>query len=216
VYNNYDWVLFIIRGASLTIQYSILPLCLGIVLGTLIAMARMSHVWIIKSFAKAYVSIIRGTPLILQLSICYFLLPRLLQCDISPFVAGITAFSLNSAAYISEVMRAGIAAIDRGQFEAARTLDIPAWLTYRDIILPQAVHKILPALLNEMISLVKESAIIGMIGGLDIMRRSVLVSAETYTYFAPLLVAAASYYVLISILTCFTNIIDRKLHDKYQ
>jgi len=123
----------------------------------------------------------------------------------------VIAFSLNSGAYVSEVLRAGVSAVDKGQVEAAKALGITPILRMKDIILPQAFRNILPALVNELINLVKESALISIIGGMDLMRRAQVVSTETYTYFTPMLIAAAAYYVLVLIISSFAMVLEKRL-----
>ncbi len=125
-------------------------------------------------------SVFRGTPLVLQLLLIYFGLPQLLGFDIAPLPAAVAAFGLNSAAYISEIIRAGILAVDKGQREAALALGIPYRRMMGQIILPQALKNILPALMNEFITLTKESAIVTVIGALDIMRRAYIVGGEKF------------------------------------
>ncbi len=213
--NNYDWVLYIASGAVVTMQYSLLAVLLGLILGTLMALCSLSSYWPWRLFARVYISIIRGTPLILQLGIAYYVLPRVIGINISIFTAGIIAFSLNSAAYVAEIIRSGIQSIDKGQLDAAHALSIPYWPLMIDIIMPQAVRNILPALVNEVINMVKESALIATLGEVDLMHRAQLVAAEHYNYFAPLLVAAFCYYLIILALSYLAKILERRLHDKY-
>ncbi len=161
--------------------------------------------------ADAYTSIFRGTPLVLQLLIIYFGLPQVLGITIDPYPAAVAAFSLNSAAYISEIIRAGINAIDKGQTEASMALGVPYSKMMKDIILPQAFKNILPALMNEFITLTKESAIVTVIGVQDIMRRAYQVGADTYNYFAPLIFAGLIYYVLVMVLTLLGKGIEGRM-----
>lgn len=204
-------IYFIIQGCAVTLQYSIISVLLGLIVGTLIAICKVSKNPFWRFFANFYTSIFRGTPLLIQLSIIYFGLPSLIGVKLSVFAAGIIAFSLNSGAYVSEIIRSGITGVDKGQVEAAKALAIPANLIMKDIILPQAIRKILPSLVNEFINLIKESAIISMIGGMDLMRRAQLVSIETYTYFTPMLIAAICYYIMVMIISRFGIILERKL-----
>ena len=209
-----DWVIFIAKGLGLTLQYSLVPLLLGIIIGIVISAFQISSIRTLNVIAKVYVSIIRGTPILLQLGIVYYGLPSLLDCNIPAFVAGTIAFSINSGAYISEIIRAGIASIDKGQFEACKTLSIPYYSMMKDIILPQAIRNILPALINEMITLVKETALIATIGEMDLMRRAQIVASEQYNYFAPLMVAGVCYYALISVLSYFAKRLEIRLNAK--
>lgn len=200
----------IVTGLGVTLQYAFLSVCLGFLWGTVLALCKVSRSKALSFFANFYTSIFRGTPLILQLALVYYATPSLIDYKITIFEAGIVAFSLNSGAYVSETLKAGIRAIDKGQFEAAHALGLPYGLTMRDIILPQALRSMLPALINEMINMIKESALISTIGGADIMYRAQRVAAEQYTYFEPLLIAGACYYVVIMGLTCLAHKLERR------
>lgn len=193
-------IFYILKGSWIAFQYMSLSLTGGAILGLVLALLKVGKRRWGRDLARIYTSFFRGTPLLVQLSIVYFGIPYLFQYKITVFLAGVLAFSLNSAAYVSEVIRAGIDSIDRGQFEAARMLNIPYFYTMRDIILPQAFRNILPAFANESISLLKETALISTLGEEDLMRRAQLIAAEKYTYFGPLLVAAAGYYGMVLIL----------------
>jgi ABC-type amino acid transport system permease subunit len=141
----------------------------------------------------------------------YFITPLLIGYNISIFEAGIIAFSLNSAAYITEIIRAGIISIDKGQFETAKALSIPYFYRMKDIILPQAIRNILPALVNEITGLLKETAIISFFGEEDIMKRADAIATAQYDYFAPLLVAALCYYVLVMMFSSLAKLIERRM-----
>jgi His/Glu/Gln/Arg/opine family amino acid ABC transporter permease subunit len=198
----------------MTLKFTLFSSIGGLFLGLFLALLKLSRCKSAQAGAVFYTSVFRGTPLLLQLSIIYFGTPGLLDYKISPMVAGVIAFSLNSAAYVSEIIRSGIQAIDRGQFEAAKALGVPSYLMMKDIILPQAVRNTLPSLVNETISLLKETALISTLGEEDIMRRAQLIAAETYTYFGPLMMAAVCYYVLVLILSALAKMLEKKLsHD---
>lgn len=202
---------FILNGIWVTLLFVLVAAIIGFIIGTILSLFKISNVRGLKCFADAYTSIFRGTPLILQLMIFYFATPQLTGYDIPAFLAGILAFGLNSGAYISEIIRAGIQAVDDGQREAAEALGVPYRPMMKDIILPQALKNILPALLNEFVTLTKESAIVSTIGFLDIMRRAQVVSANTYTAFEPLLVAGLIYYLLVMGLTQLGGLLERRL-----
>lgn len=206
-----EQVSFIIKGIGVTLQYSLTAVSFGLIIGTLLAVLKVSKNYWCRLFANAYTSIFRGTPLLIQLSIIYFGLPTLIGVKLSIFAAGVISFSLNSGAYISEIIRAGINSIDKGQFEAARTLGIPQSLIMKDIIMPQAIRIILPSLINELINMIKESALISMIGGLDLMRRAQVVAAETYNFFTPMLIAATTYYILIMVISIAGRLLEKSL-----
>jgi His/Glu/Gln/Arg/opine family amino acid ABC transporter permease subunit len=202
---------FILEGVWVTLLFVLVAAILGFVLGTILALFKISGVRVLKVIADVYTSIFRGTPLILQLMIIYFAVPQLTGYDIKAFVAGVLAFGLNSGAYISEIFRAGIQSVDKGQVEAAEALGISYKKMMKDIILPQAIKNILPALMNEFITLTKESAIVSTIGFLDIMRRAQVVGANTFLYFEPFLVAGLIYYILVMGLTLLGGLIERRM-----
>jgi arginine/lysine/histidine transport system permease protein len=161
--------------------------------------------------ADAYTSVFRGTPLVLQLLIIYFGLPQIIGFEIDAYPAAVLAFGLNSAAYISEIIRAGILAVDKGQREASLALGIPYKRMMKDIILPQAMKNILPALMNEFITLTKESAVVTVIGAMDIMRRAYIVGGQTYRYFEPLILAGLIYYIMVIGLTLLGKAVERRM-----
>ena len=189
------WLLYIAKGMGLTLALLGAGLTTGLVLGSLLCWARYSGHGVYP--IRAFVSIIRGTPVILQLSFVYFALPSLIGIPIDAAFAGALTLGLNSAAYTSEILRAGLMSVPQGQFEAARTLGIPAAHMWRHIIAPQVLRACFPAMVSELITLLKETALVATIGGMDVMRRAQLVAAEQFTYFAPLCVAGLYYYVLI-------------------
>jgi His/Glu/Gln/Arg/opine family amino acid ABC transporter permease subunit len=201
---------YILAGSITSLKYMVCALCIGFILGLILALIKISQVKSLKWFADAYTSVFRGTPLLVQLSLVYFGVPQLFDYQISTFAAGVIAFSLNSAAYLSEVLRAGVVAVDVGQFEAAKSLHISYFCTMKDIILPQAFRHALPALANESIALLKETALISILGEEDLMRRSQLIAAEKYTYFTPLLVAAGAYYLMVLLLSYVFKSIEKR------
>lgn len=211
VTQNLSHTYFIAQGAIVTLKYSICSVLLGLLIGIILAICKVSKSAWLRISANLYTSIFRGTPLLIQLSIVYFALPSITGVKLSIFVSGIITFSLNSGAYVSEIIRAGINGIDKGQFEAAKALSIPESLMMKDIILPQAIRNILPSLVNELINLIKESAILSMIGEMDLMKRAQLVSLETYTYFTPMITAAVCYYVMVVVISSVAKIIEKKL-----
>ncbi|GAE33491.1 amino acid ABC transporter permease [Halalkalibacter akibai] len=201
---------FLLQGIGVTLQFVSAALVLGLVLGIILSILKIGRFRVLRWFADAYTSVFRGTPLILQLSIIYFGIPQF-GFDISAYVAGVLAFGLNSAAYVSEIIRAGIQAVDKGQKEAAEALGIPYRPTMLRIILPQAFRNILPALFNEFINLTKESAIVSIIGVMDLMRRAQVLNAQIYRYFEALLFVGLIYYLLVMVLTIIGRLIERRL-----
>jgi arginine/lysine/histidine transport system permease protein len=202
---------YILQGILVTLEFTILSAIFGFIWGTILSLFKISNIKPLNAFAVFYTSIFRGTPLILQLSLIYYATPQVLHYDIQPLTAGVIAFSLNSAAYISETIRGGILAVDKGQREAAMSLGVPYKKMMWDIILPQALKNILPALVNESIALLKDSALVSVIGVLDVLRRANVVAAEKYIYFEPLLFAGLIYYVLIISLTFIARGVERRM-----
>jgi arginine/lysine/histidine transport system permease protein len=205
------YIPFILEGIWVTLKFVIVSIIFGFIFGSILALFKISHIKPLNWFADAYTSIFRGTPLILQLMIIYFAIPQLTGYDISPFLSAILAFGLNSSAYISEIIRAGIQAVDKGQVEAAQALGIPYHLMMKDIIFPQALKNILPALMNEFITLTKESAIVSTISYLDLMRRAQVVGADTYRNFEPLIFVGFIYWAMVMVLTLIGKAVERRL-----
>lgn len=205
------YIPFILEGIWVTLKFVIVAIILGSILGTILALFKIGSIKPLRWFADAYTSIFRGTPLILQLMIIYYSIPQLTGYDISPFLSAILAFGLNSSAYISEIIRAGIQAVDKGQMEAAQALGIPYRSMMKDIILPQALKNILPALMNEFITLTKESAIVSTIGYLDLMRRAQVVGSDLFRNFEPLLFVGLIYWCLVMGLTVLGRMFERRL-----
>jgi His/Glu/Gln/Arg/opine family amino acid ABC transporter permease subunit len=203
---------FILKGIYITLKIVLVAGILGFILGILLSLLKISTIKPLGWFADVYTSIFRGTPLVLQLMLIYYGSPQIFGTQVEPYLAAILAFSLNSAAYISEIIRAGILAVDKGQQEAASALGVPYMKVMKDIILPQAMKNILPALMNEFITLTKESAIVTVIGVTDIMRRSYMVGSDLYSFFEPLLFAGFVYYIMVIILTLAGKLVERRMN----
>ncbi|MFB1051621.1 amino acid ABC transporter permease [Paraliobacillus sp. JSM ZJ581] len=205
------YIPFMLEGIWETLKLAIVAILFGFILGNILALFKIGRIRPLRWFADAYTSIFRGTPLILQLMIIYFAVPQLTGYDIPIFLSAILAFGLNSSAYVSEIIRAGIQAVDKGQTEAALALGVPYRQMMTDIILPQAMKNILPALMNEFITLTKESALVSTIGYLDLMRRAQVVGADLYRNFEPLLFVGVIYWLLVMGLTLIGRFLERRL-----
>ncbi len=205
------YIPFMLEGIWVTLGFVSVSIIFGFLLGTLLALLKISRVKLLIWLADAYTSIFRGTPLILQLMIIYFAIPQLTGYNIPPFLAAVLAFGLNSSAYISEIIRAGIQAVQKGQTEAAQALGVPYRPMMKDLIMPQALKNILPALMNEFITLTKESAIVSTISYMDLMRRAEVVGADIYANFEPLLFVGFIYYLLVMGLTMLGKLLERRL-----
>ncbi len=202
---------FILEGIPTTLKIVGIAAVMGFVLGIILALFKISRIKPLNWLADFYTSIFRGTPLVLQLMLIYFGSPQILGIQIEAFEAAFLSFGLNSAAYISEIIRAGINAVDKGQREASLALGVPYHSMMLNIILPQAIKNILPSLMNELISLTKESAVVTIIGLSDIMRRAYIVGGETYKFFEPILFAGFIYYVMVMILTVLGKVLERRM-----
>lgn len=207
---DYAAVQFILEGVLVTLKFTSISVLGGIVLGTILCFLRLSHIKPLELISAFYVSIFRGIPLILQLVMMYFGLAAM-GYPFKPFTAGILVFSLNSGAYIAEILRAGILAVDKGQVEAAVSLGIRYPRRMVDIIIPQAIKNILPSLLNEMVDLLKESALVSIIGEADLMRRAQQVAAARFTYFEPFIIAGACYYVLVMMISYGVGYFEKRM-----
>lgn len=205
------YIPFMLEGIWVTLRFVFFAILFGFIIGTVLALFKIGSIRPLRWLADAYTSIFRGTPLILQLMIIYFAVPQLSGYDISPFLSAILAFGLNSSAYVSEIIRAGIQAVDKGQTEAALALGVPYRQMMTDIILPQAMKNILPALMNEFITLTKESALVSTIGYLDLMRRAQVVGADLYRNFEPLLFVGVLYWLMVMGLTLIGRYVERRL-----
>ena len=200
---------FLYNGALLTLQMTFICVICGFVLGVLLSLIKISKCTPLVWFGRFYTSIFRGTPLLVQLCIVHFGLPQLLGVTFTTTQSGILTFSLNSAAYISEIFRGGIQAIDKGQYEAAMSLGVGYRDMMKDIILPQAVRHILPRLVNEAVALLKETSILSYVGAVELLRAADQITVMTYRFFEPYLVIAVIYYIFVMILSALASRLER-------
>ena len=211
-----DYMPYFIDGIKWTLLISLISVFIGVVLGSIICFMKMSKFEIfkinpLKLIAAVYVELIRGTPMILQIMIAYVAFDELFGLNVQPLTAGIIAVSLNSAAYVSEIIRGGIDAVDNGQLEAARSLGMNKAKAMRLIILPQAIRNILPAIGNEFVTVIKESSMASVIGVGELMYASKVVRGATFKGFEPLIVAAAFYFVITFALGRTLNYVERRM-----
>lgn len=205
---------FLLQGAWFTVVLSLGGMFFGLLLGFALALMRLSRLLPLRALARVYVSFFRGTPLLVQLFLIYYGLPSV-GIELSPLTAALIGFSLNMAAYACEILRAAIASIDRGQWEAAASIGMTRWQTLRRTILPQAARTALPPLGNSFISLVKDTALAATIQVPELFRQAQLVTARTFEIFAMYLSAALIYWVLASILAHFQHRLEQRVnrHD---
>jgi len=204
-----DRYLLLLDGIGVTIKISLLAVLIGIAIGLVIAFCALSKKKVLNLIGKVYTDVIRGTPSVTQLMIIYFVV--FATVDLEKWVIAAIAFGINSGAYVSEIIRAGILSIDKGQTEAGRSLGLNAMQTMVSIIIPQAVKNIFPALCNEFIVLVKETAIVGYIGLVDIQKAGDLIKSATFEAFMPLITTAIIYFVLIKTLTLALARVEKAL-----
>ncbi|MDO5346819.1 MAG: amino acid ABC transporter permease [Lachnospiraceae bacterium] len=207
---------FIVTGLENTLIISFFAVILGIALGFLIAIIRSSHdkngnFKFLNIICKIYLTVIRGTPMMVQLLIIYFVIFG--SVNISKVLVGILAFGFNSAAYVAEIVRSGIMSIDSGQFEAGRSLGFNFRQTMFFIIIPQAFKNVLPALANEFIVLLKETSISGYIGLMDLTRGGDIIRSQTYEALFPLLAVAVIYLIIVCFLTYLVGRLERRLRN---
>jgi polar amino acid transport system permease protein len=204
---------FFLDGAVFTIILAVFTVLFGVLLGVVLALLRISKNKFLNFIATVYIEFIRGTPLMVQLFIIYFGLPNLVGFNMPDMAAAIMALSINSAAYVAEIIRAGIQAVDKGQMEAARSLGMTHAMAMRYIIIPQAVKNILPALGNEFIVVIKESSIVSVIGIGELMYNADTVRGNTYKAFEPLMVAAFMYFIMTFTLSKLMGRFERRMKN---
>jgi His/Glu/Gln/Arg/opine family amino acid ABC transporter permease subunit len=205
------WALFL-QGAGYTLLLSFITVLFGTVLGSILALMRRSQNKLVSGFASGYVEVIRGTPLLLQLYLFYFMLPELLpMLNLSKFACVSIALVINSAAYVAEIIRAGIQNLDYGQTEAARTLGLNARQTMLRIVMPQAVKNILPALGNEFVTVIKETSLASTFFVGDLMTQYSTVRGSMYLVIEPLVVVGVIYFILTFTLSKAVNAFERRL-----
>lgn len=204
-----DRYMLLVSGIGVTIKVTVLALLLGLILGFLIALCNLSNKKLLKTIGGIYTDVIRGTPAVTQLMIIYFVVFASIHW--AKWVIAAIAFGINSGAYVSEIIRAGILSIDKGQMEAGRSLGLSHSQTMIKVILPQALKNVFPALCNEFIVLIKETAIVGYVGLMDIQKAGDFIKSATFLAFMPLIGTAIIYYVLIKILNLGLKRIEERL-----
>lgn len=212
---NEDRYQLLIQGLGNTLLIVLLAILLGVIIGLIIATIKVKKRTslggkIAELFADIYLTLIRGTPITVQLLITYFIIFASINSDYRLIVAAL-AFGLNSGAYTAEIIRGGILAVEKGQTEAGRSLGLSPFQTMRYIVLPQALKNALPALCNEVISLLKETSVAGFIGAVDVTQAAMLIRAATYDSFVPLFTLAGIYLVLVIGLTTVVKRIEGRL-----
>lgn len=205
---------YLLTGLENTLLITIFAVLIGVAIGFLVAIIRASHdkngsLKIFNFICRVYLTVIRGTPTMIQLMITYYII--FASVNVSKIFVAVCAFGINSGAYVAEIVRSGIMSIDQGQFEAGRSLGFNYVQTMRLIILPQAFKNVLPALGNEMIVLLKETSISGYVGTMDLTKGGDIIRSTTYEAYLPLFGVAAIYLVIVMLMTAGVNRLERKL-----
>ena len=206
----------VLTGLQNTMFIAVMGLLIGIVIGTLIASIRVmpkykAYVRAMDKFCSFYVGLFRGTPMVVQLLVFYYVMLPLMGIKMSSVVVAITVFGLNSGAYISEIMRGGILSVDPGQMEGGRSVGLSYGTTMMKIVIPQAVKNILPTMGNEFIALVKETSVVSFVGAKDLYLAFQSIGSGTYEYMVPYLAMAIIYIVIVCLITLGIKIMERRL-----
>ena len=200
----------LLMGAGVTIEITAFSVAIGFFIGLFVGIARISQFKILQIMAAVYADCIRGTPLLVQIFLIYFALPMAIGQRVEPFIAAVAACGINSGAYISEIFRAEIQAIDVGQMEAGRSLGLTWWQTMRFIILPQAFKNILPPLGNEFIAMLKDSSLVSVIGFEELTRRGQLIIAQTYGSFEIWMTVAVLYLIMTMAISRIVAFLEKR------
>ena len=206
----------VVEGLKNTLTIAVLGLIIGIVIGTLIATVRVIPKYkrlprILNGFCSFYVGLFRGTPMVVQLLVFYFVMLPLMGKHMTGVQVAIWVFGFNSGAYISEIMRSGILSVDQGQMEAGRAVGLSFGTTMMKVVLPQAVKNILPTLGNEFITLVKETSVVSFVGAADLYVAFNYIGSNSYEFMVPYLVMAIIYILLVLIISAGIKIMERSL-----
>ena len=201
-------------GLKLTLQMTILSLVLAVIVGMITCLFSISKVKPLNWISGIYLSLIRGTHLMVQAFFIYFGITGALGIRITSFSAAILVLCLNAGAYLSEIFRSGIAAVNKGQMEAARSLGLPYGVAMRKIILPQAIRIVIPSVLNQFIITLKDTSILSVIGCGELMRQGQLIVARNYESFKTYAIVAVMYYVVVVVLTKIFQLVERRLANK--
>lgn len=210
-----DRWLSLLRGLGTTVEITVGAIILGTILGIILCLMKISSFKPLNKFSQAYIRVFRGTPVVVQLLIIYFGFFGSISVlrSMPKVVAATIAFGLNSAAYIAELLRGGIMAVDKGQVEAGRSLGLSAWQTMRSIVLPQGIKIALPTYTQEFIALVKETAIAGYIAIEDLTKKGDIIRSRTFSPWYPLLTVAIIYLVVTTTLELIFGRVERRLRE---
>ena len=206
----FDKMTSLLQGCAVTMEISVLTLIFGTILGVMLALMRDSHIKVVSRLAQLYIWIWRGTPLMVQAFLIYFGLPNL-GITFSAMTAGVLSMSLNTGAYIAEIVRSGIQSIHKGQLEAAMSLGFSKWESMVRIIIPQAIRNILPVIGNEFVTLIKESSQVSVIGMADLMYTAATIQGISFQPFPPLVIVAVYYFVMTFFVSSCLRVLEIRL-----
>ena len=206
--------MYIVKGLGLTLEITVFAAIIGLVIGVLLALIKVAapdskKMKPLDWFASLYLTVVRGTPMVVQLFIMYYIVITAPQ--VSKVIVAIVAFGINSGAYVAEIVRAGIMSVDRGQMEAGRSLGLTKNTTMRYVILPQAIKNILPALFNEFIVLIKETAIVNVVAVGDLTKAALNIRSRTFNAWIPLFFIAIVYLILVTGLSALQKRLERRM-----
>lgn len=213
---EYDGYKVMLEGLKNTLIIAVLGLLIGSVIGTLIAAVRVMPKYkrlprVLNGFCSVYVSFFRGSPLVVQLLLLYYVLLPLMQVNLDSVIVSVIVFGLNSGAYISEIMRGGIQSVDPGQMEGSRSLGLGFTVSMIKIVIPQAVKNILPTMGNEFITLIKETSIVSFIGAVDLYKAFNNIGTNSYEFMIPYIVMAIIYIVIVLVISLLIKLMERSL-----
>ena len=201
-------------GLAVTCEITAAALVIAFALGALIAVGKVLPCRPLRAVLGFYTSVFRGVPLIVLLFLVYFATPQLTGYKIDMFTASVLTLGLNGSATVSETLRGGIEGVDAGQYDAARSIGLPYSKMMRLIVIPDALHSVAPALVNEVITVLKSSSLVATIGLMDMMRAAQSVQALTYRAFEPFLAVAVVYYLIVMALVAVSRRLERRLHER--
>ncbi|QUL99672.1 MAG: amino acid ABC transporter permease [Candidatus Fermentithermobacillus carboniphilus] len=202
----------LLKATGVTLKLTVLAMCVGLAIGTLAALMRISRNRLLSSLSLAYVTFFRGTPLVVQILIIYFALPQI-GVKLDRFWSAVVALGINAGAYIAEIIRAAIESIDKGQMEAARSLGMSYGLAMRRVIIPQTYRRLLPPLGNEFIAMLKDTSLIALIGGEELTRAGQHIISATFRPWPVYLTVAGIYLSLTALFSCLVRFGERRLQQ---
>ena len=212
-------IIYLAKGALISLGLAALSLFIGIIVGIIGASAKRSKFFIFRMLGNIYVEVIRGTPMLLQILILFSVVPSIYTAftgdvlRINTYLIGVMAMSINSGAYSTELIRSGINGVDKGQWEACETLGLTKWQTMKLVILPQAFKRIIPPMISEFITLIKDSSLISCIGAVELLKGAQIIGAEYFDVMSPYCLAAVFYLIMTISISYLGRYVERKLAE---